>query len=418
MVAVVLTAVLGLSFVSCSDDDEEKTEDYTDPTDPYGKNSAAGIACFNLLSQLAGVDEDLPDNWKSGATFNPIEGMVLDESTPLVRSVVVDDLAGAADYYNNLTDKSISASTTNDTWKVDDVGTLTYTAVNQSNCFATIDVNVKQLPKLSQLRLVPQNAVGTNAAFEGEPYYRYGDVVRDKEGCHWICVIPCYQPTGKETSYWMSFQLNESSVKKLTLAGLLEQLVPLKLASQKNSMLSLAQLLAVLSRPSEFQQKVGGQNFDGDDGFCKLPPDVMSNEDILKVSQYWDQDGVWEKVKPTNMSASSFKSYFNQQLTLIYNNYATNKSTLVLTYSRYNNADNFFRSTPQYGEANIDMTSTSFNVRTYAEQGTGTDATIGSQALVVRFKNGKTLSEQKSLNNIDPTKPIDKVTTVYRFNAK
>jgi hypothetical protein len=422
MLMAALTVGLGMNFVACSsDDDDDKkdnNEDYTDPNDPYGKNSAAGIACYNLLSQLAGVSDDLPDNWKNGATFDPIEGMVLDESKPFVRTVVVDDLADAADYYSNLTNKTISSSTTSDTWTMEDVGTLTYTATNQSYCYATIDVKVKQLPKLTQLKLIPQSALPMNGAFEGTPYYRYGDVVRDEDGCHWICVLPCYQPSGKETSYWMSFQHNNSSIISLAIPGLKEQFVPNKLGSQKNCMMYLAQLLAVLSRPSEFEQKVGSQNFNGNDGFAKLPSDAMPNADILKAAQYWDQDGIWDKVKPSGMSTSDFKSYFNQQLTFIYNNYQQNKSKLVLTYSRYSDASNFYRGTPQTGEADVDMTSAVFNARNYALNGTGDNSTIGNKALVVRYKNGKTLSGMMALGNPDPTQPLDKVKTVYRFLGK
>ena len=423
MAAVVLG--LSMNFASCSsDDDDDKPNEEpeeTDNSDPYGKNSKEGIACFNLLSQLAGVTNDLPDNWKSGATFNPIAGIVMDESQPFVRSVVVDDVAAAAEYYNELTDKTISATATKDTWTMEDVGTLAYTATNKSDCFATIDVNVKQLPKLTQLRLIPQSALNNNAAFEGEPYYCYGDVVKDRGGSHWICVRPCYQPKGIDTSYWISFQINDNNIAALTSPGLKAQQAPKKWGSQKPSMKYLAQLLAILSRPDEFQQAVGSKNFDGDNGFAGLPVNPgfsMTNEEIVKVAKYWEQDGVWEKVKPARMSVSEFKSYFNQELTFIYNNYTKQKSTLVINIARYSDANNFFRGTPKYLEADFDMTSVSFDVRDYIEKGTGNYNAISNKALTVHYKNGKTLSEVMSLDNIDATKPIDKVTTVYRFKAK
>ncbi len=425
MAAVVLG--LSMNFTACSSDDDdednkEETPDYVDTTDPFGKNTKEGIACYNLLSRLAGVKNGLPDNWKSGATFDPVEGQVLDASQPFVRSVVVDDIDEAADYYNNLVDKNISSSTSKDSWDVKDVGTLNYTAVNQGNCFATIDVNVKQLPKLTQLRLIPKSAMDNNAAFDGDPYYSYGDVVKDKYGSYWICVRPCYQPKGTDTSYWTTFH-NSDNVISLPLPGLKIQYVPTNMAAQKNSMKYLAQLLSILSRPSEFQQKVGSQAFDGKKGFAGLPVDPgnsMTNEEIVKVAQNWDEKGIWNLVKPRDMSVSEFKSYFNQLLTFIYGNYNKEKSTLAITYAQYNDASNFFRGTPKYDVSYFDMLSESFDIRTYVEKGTANANynNIGSKALVVNWKNGMTLSETTSQQNISATEPIENVTTVYRFKNK
>ena len=417
------SVVLGLSmnFVSCSsnDDEDNKNEEpnYVNTTDPFGKNTKEGIACYNLLSRLAGVTNGLPDNWKSGATFEPIEGLVLDKSQPFVRSVVVDDMDEAVDYYNNLVDKEISTSTDKDSWNVNNVGTLDYTAVNQKNCFATIDVNVRQLPKLTQLRLIPKNAISFNAPFEGDPYYSYGDVVKDNSGCYWICVRPCYQPKGTDTSYWMTFH-NSGNITSLPLTGLKIQYVVENMTAQKNSMKYLAQLLSILSNPSQFQQVVGSQNFDGTKGFAGLPfqkGESMSNEEIVKVAENWDQKGIWDLVKPKDMSVSDFKSYFSQMLTFIYGNYNTDKSTLVITIARYNDASNFFRGTPKYNEADFNMLSESFDIRSYVEKGTASYNNIGSKALVVNWKNGMTLQGTMSLQNPSPTEPLENVTTVYRF---
>ena len=44
-----------------------------------------------------------------------------------------------------------------------------------------------------------------DGTFDGDPYYRFGDVVKDKNNCYWISVRPAYSPNSKEDTHWMSF---------------------------------------------------------------------------------------------------------------------------------------------------------------------------------------------------------------------
>jgi hypothetical protein len=420
MLMAAMTMGLSLNFAACSsDDDDEKENDGTEApesTDPYERDTEAAGACYNILSLLSVVGDELPNNWKT-ATFDVLEGKVLDESTPFVRSIVVNDLAEAVDYYNSLTNRNITTATATDSWKVDGVGTMEYTAVNTSACFATIDCNIKQLPKLTQIRMVPASVVNLNAAFDGEPYYRMGDVVKDKDNTYWICVRQCYSPDENDISHWLSFQIITATPTNLvtkTPNGMQTQKFLNNLGNQRPAMRYGAQLMAALARTNEFVAKYPNGVISEDKGLGGLSPDAMPNNELQQVSQAWEQLGIWELVKPSNMSVAQFKAAFSNVLTFAYNKSMLKSNTLEQPYVRYSDPANFFTAEPTYETATANMASTSIDMSTYVDEGTGTFSSLGSSALVVRHKNGFNLTGAAA-KALSPTAPINSVTTVFRF---
>ena len=200
---------LSLSVTSCTDDDDDDAGDGEQTAeviegDPYGKTSQPATELLMVMSQLADVDS-LPDNWRN-ATFEPTEGEVLDASTPFVRTVAVMDMTEARDLFRAFTGENHDETATTLTWKNDNVGTMTFKALNQNNCVATIDMELKQMPHLRQLRLVPTSALGDNK-LKYDPYYRIGDVVLDRDGRYWICVRAAGGPKNKEKTHWVTMQL-------------------------------------------------------------------------------------------------------------------------------------------------------------------------------------------------------------------
>ena len=190
------------AFTACSDDNE-----ITQPTDQPTAEEAADLAQTNkynalnsIIRPLAGLDK-LPDNWDT-AIFTPTEGTVTDEANPEVRSVIATDAEGALQYFQAILPET---GLDGNTWHDDNVGTLTFTTVGTDKCFATIDVDLKQMPGLKQIRFVPENVIPANSKFSGTPYYNMGDVVRDKKGFYWICVRPSGGPLKKDKSYFVSF---------------------------------------------------------------------------------------------------------------------------------------------------------------------------------------------------------------------
>jgi len=410
---------LGCTFTSCSDDEDNNTNnsEQTDTFDPYGKTTEAGNACYNLLTQLSAIGDSLPNDWKTH-NFKTLEGSVLDESQPFVRSIAVEDMDDAMQYFNDLTGIELGSASTH-TWTMKDVGSMTFTPLNQKDCIATIDVNVGQLKDLTQIRLVPTAAFPENAAFEGDPWYRLGDVVRDADGSYWVCVRPCYQPTKIDQSWWVSFNIRSNCMPEYAKAGLLKQYLPYNLGNKKLSRAYATQLLAALLRPSELVQKYANDSFgEKGKGFSGLPEEAMPYANIPKVAASWDKNDIWSKIKPSGMSVSEFQSYFRDNLTLIYNTHHIMSATLKVDLSQFSAASDFFRNSQKDTEATFNMQTQAFDISTYANRGTGSASGIGSKALVIRFKDGKSLSNTRSnMENISPTRPIEGTTDIYRFEA-
>ena len=203
-----LLLAAAVTFTACSDDNE-----ITKPNQPTAEEidqaqTAKLQAISKIMRPLAGLDA-LPDNWET-AIFTPAEGVVIDEATPEVRYVMALNMEGAQQYFDDLVPED---GLEGNTWRNDSVGTLTYTAVGTDKCFATIDVDLKQMPGLKQIRLVPENVIPANSKFSGTPYYHMGDIVMDKDNHLWICVRPSGGPLKKDQSYFVSLDKDLLNLK-------------------------------------------------------------------------------------------------------------------------------------------------------------------------------------------------------------
>ena len=154
---LVCCLVGGLCFTACSDDDDTAAIPDTELTDAES-NTAQELA--RLVHMLCEVDA-LPTGWAT-ANFTPTVGEA-DDANPAVQKFAVADAVEALSYYNALTAQQLEAGTAADVWRCDGLGSLTFAALNAADCFATIDVDIKQVPQLKQIRLVPASALGDNA---------------------------------------------------------------------------------------------------------------------------------------------------------------------------------------------------------------------------------------------------------------
>ena len=412
---------LGMNVTSCKDDNDDNNNERTPEEiaqDPYEKESEAADALYRLVSQLS-VCDSLPNNWKT-ATFEPKAGKVLDASQPRVRTIAVNNAAEAVARYNSLTGKDLPATTITDTYKVEGVGTLQLN-VGGAGTIATIDVDVKQMPQLQQLRLVSVADMGENGHFKGDPYYSFGDVVRDNDGCYWICVRPAYSPNGKEDTHWMSFQLIDKNLKTYTRKGCLEQKYPVDLGVQKEKMQYLAQLLAILANPSRYKTlatQKNGRCF-GDTGLGGLQPEAMPADSLMKQAILWDQNKIWEKIMPVGLKpedVQTFKDRFKKTMNFIYEKGSVSGTNLTIRVVQYGYAADFYVLDPVYAKVNVDMKTIAFDVtKDYSTMGT-----IGDQnypvpaAFVVRYKTGYQLSSNLIFSP-SATDSIPGVTTIHRF---
>ena len=415
--------MLSALSMSCSDDDDKDGRSAEEKAqDPYEKESEAGDALYRLLSQLS-VCDSLPDNWKT-ATFEPKVGKVLDQSQPRVRTIAVNNAAEAVARYNSLTGKNLPVTTKSDTYKVDGVGTLQLN-VGGAGTIATIDVDVKQLPQLQQLRLVSVADMGENGSFKGVPYYRFGDVVKDKNGCYWICVRPAYSPNGKEDTHWMSFQVDYKNVTGCQRGKCNEQFYAVDLGVQKEKMQYLAQLMAIMANPEGYKNVACNGNFFNGTGLGGLQEDAMPVDDLVLQAKLWQQFDVWSLIAPRDIpktdGIANFKNRFQQALTFIYENCRPDRHSLLIPIVTYSYADGkgFYTGEPNYETVTIDMEKVAFDIRnSYIYLGIRSDNSYPvPDAFVVRYKTGFQLSSNWMFNP-SATDAIPGVTTVHRFNDR
>jgi hypothetical protein len=419
MAALVLG--LGMNVTSCKDDNDDENNERTPEEiaqDPYEKESEAADALYRLVSQLS-VCDSLPNDWKT-ATFEPKAGKVLDQSQPRVRTIAVNNAAEAVARYNSLTGKDLPVTTMSDTYTVKGVGTLQLN-VGGAGTIATIDVDVKQMPQLAQLRLVSAADMGENGSFKGEPYYSFGDVVRDNDGCYWICVRPAYSPNSKEDTHWMSFHVIDKNIKTYTRKGGWKQKYPVDLGVQKEKMQYLAQLLAIMINPDDYKAAAKDGNYFGGTGLGGLQEAAMPVDSLMKQAKLWNKNKVWEKIMPVGFKpdeVETFQDFIDDNLFFFYEKGSISGKNLVIRAVEYTDVGTFYRNEPNYEKVNIDMEKYAFNVTdAYTTRGTDGNYQFGGivpDAFVVRYKNGYQLSSNW-LFNPSPTDSIPGVTTIHRF---
>lgn len=186
---------------ACSDDDSPSVSPEITEEELAEMAAVDKFAAANSVYRALGLLDELPDNWES-VTFTPQVGFAVDEANTDIRNVVATGAEHAEEYFLSIVpDEGLEGNT----WSHEGVGSLTYRAVNEKNCYGVIDVNLAQMPGLKQLRFVPEEVVGDNAKYYGEPYYHVGDVVEDENGIFWICVRPSGGPSYKQYAYFVTF---------------------------------------------------------------------------------------------------------------------------------------------------------------------------------------------------------------------
>ena len=426
---------LSLSFTACSDDDVDDSvpDGSTIEGDPYQKTSDTASDLFRIVNQLADVDS-LPNDWKT-AEFEPTEGKVLDTSQPLVRSEAVMNMTEARDLFRALIGENFDESKSTVVWKNDDLGSLTYTELGQSDCLATVDVRIKQMPHLQQLRFVLVSALGDNA-MKYTPYYRIGDVVQDKDGAYWICVRAAGGPKNKDKTHWISMQvLQENSKVSGFKSNILRKadnlIVPQNLGGTETEHLKyFAQLMYLLQRPAEYGQNMGpGQAMEAGLGALgtnlgknarERDETAYSQEDLNAIANLWNTLDVWKKVLPKGVSKEFF---LKDEVKMLYNGHsnAVFGSDISLFLCTQSGTCRSIQTLSKPTWSKNDQTKT-FNVTEYAINGKPTNSNIlgNDSAIVVRMCTGKELADNTLFqpNYYDRIKNVENlVVTRFRLNS-
>ena len=322
MASVVLG--LGMSVTSCKDDDDDKKSEEQKEQEAQEAQQQAD-AFWAVVGQLTSIDNYTIDY--QNKTFEPTIGEPL-EGNSTVRVVATNDMASAAERFANLVGASIDANTSNYTYTNDNVGTLTYTKTDNGQSWATVDVNIKQLPKLQQIIYRSPEQGGTNASTTGTCFYRFGDVVQKKytdymdDGSssivteYWVCVRPAFNPEGKGDSHWITVSPPPSKhVHFYTDSKKREHALPTGIGTNKEQMQNLAEMLYAIFHPTEWQTNVetypapgifssGLRMFhDFDHGKVKY----HSAQFWQRVREAWDDKGICNKLfgySSEDMSAS------------------------------------------------------------------------------------------------------------------
>ena len=203
-----LTVGLSFAVTSCKDDDNDSGGENMEQLESTGGEvSMEDIQLSTLISNFAEVQADellAQSGWQS-KTYEATLGLVLDESRPTVRSIEVGTLEAADERAEAmLRELGIDGqSPSGFQFSNASVGTVSYQhgGGSDANTLAVINLDVRQLPGITQLRMV--KALPANDGTFG--YYGRGDIVR-KDGRLWICTTPATKKG--DYAYFVSFWTN------------------------------------------------------------------------------------------------------------------------------------------------------------------------------------------------------------------
>ena len=286
-----------LTLVSCNDDDldnEVKEEQ------KMHEQTVLENDLISVLSKLTDVN-DLPDDWEN-QTYTANIGSPSEQSEA-TRLVATNDATTAALRFEDMTGVDVSNLNAY-TW-TRDFGSLTYTKTTDGTSWATVDVDIKQLPGLKRIVYCSPDQMGLNGNFVGNAYYRFGDVISKKNSDgdldYWICVRPAFGVEGKEDSHWITLsKLPSKNLYTYTNSANTTHKLPTKLTSSKEHMKNLSEMLYAITHPDEWAQYY--QNNPGERLFHDFRSANIKYHNRyfwMLVQQAWDKQKLWQQLLHT-----------------------------------------------------------------------------------------------------------------------
>ncbi len=249
------------------------------------------ITLQRLLGALASQDT-LPANWNASSYIvsTPTIGEPADEATPnAVRLVATCNVEQAYREYCSYIGKTADTEPTADTWQMDGIGSVSFTPNNEAALYATVKVNIKQLPSLQEIRFVPPTALGNNDGDDVQYYYSFGDVIQDKNGKYWVCVRPANKSLKLGKSHWCTFQLEESNFKKVEKNLTLPTGLSKNQAESETMVANLFNLMRIIYEPTQYEYV---QCFD------KFSNEKFTQADVEKLHSLWESENIWNLIMP------------------------------------------------------------------------------------------------------------------------
>lgn len=241
-----------LSLVSCQKEDNEGATVLTEEE----KAMDAATRFWNVVGQLVDMD-DFTEDYKD-MTFEPTIGTE-SEDDPLTRVVSINNMEVAARRFANLVGAEIDENTVSYSWSDPDVGALFYHKSTDGRSWATVSVNIKQIPHLERIVYQSSEQGNLNGAFDGKAYYRFGDVVsREKKyGTeYWICVRPAFSKENKEESHWVCLNVLSSAQVMPKKVGDKQYYFPRYLVSEDHNRQNFAEMLYAICYPQEWEENI------------------------------------------------------------------------------------------------------------------------------------------------------------------
>lgn len=249
---IVAATVFSMTVYSCKDDEiemqdqaqQKQDEEAVEVLDP-------SVEFWEVVGQL--TDEIMPEEGWQTATYAPSIGEP-DGANEAVRVVSCADEESAAQQFADLTGlteaNGFTSYTTDYTYTNPVVGSMHYQKTGGMS-LAVVDVDIKQMPGLSQIVFKSPEQMGENGSFKGTAYYRFGDIVSkmNTDGLtdYWICVRPSFGLAGKGDSHWVCLtklpSANTRTATKRIKNRLTQFIRPANLCTNQTHMQNLAELI-------------------------------------------------------------------------------------------------------------------------------------------------------------------------------
>ena len=252
----VLLGGMSMSVTSCKDDNSEPSAEEQEQQ-AIAEQESVNTA-FSVLDYLADMN-NAPADFLSGR-YEPTIGTA-DDGNAGTRVVNTNTMELAAERFADMTEADIDENTQSYTWSDERLGTMTYTKSQDGKSWATVDVNIRQMPHLQKIIFRSPEQAGDNSQFEGTAYYRFGDVVskKNEDGMteYWICVRPCFGPEGKENSHWVTVSpLPKKNVWAYMGSNNIAYALPTQLGDNHEHSQNFAEMLFAICYPKEWEDNI------------------------------------------------------------------------------------------------------------------------------------------------------------------
>ena len=402
---------LGLSVTSCKDDDDNNGSGEAQTEE----QAEQALKFWSVVGQLVSSDDYTADY--ADKTFEPVYG-IADATNETTRIVETNDMATAASYFADLINVGDGSAVTIDentpsyTYSDPEVGTLTYTRGGTANEWATVDVNIKQVPRLRKI-VYRVGGEGTNTAFAGKAWYRFGDVVsrqnKDGQTEYWICVHPAFGPEKQSDSHWVCLNtLPTKNLYHVSGSNGTQYYVPTGVGTNNKRMQDLAEMLYAMVYPEKWYETATNNHTDGLISSSGVPiftdftkANLMYHNQYFwqRVAAAWEKHSIADKAMNTNFG--SFVDRIEREgITLLYGGYSWwskmswNCKLYQASYTNGTANDKKNLHSAVYTKPEKNMRSIKFDCRTMGDAMSNYQEFFGDTKLrwVIRHATGKELN--------------------------